>query len=288
MTKVIRLTGGLGNQLFQYAFSKQLQDEVFFDLSGYETDDKRRYELGHFCCRVKAASPELLEGFEDRYVRRRIPKLLRQALGLSKYVVHTSRVREKSSLVYDPELARREGDCYYLGFFQSEKYFCAYRQELLRDFSLRDELDEANLKILRQIRSCNSVSLHVRRGDYVALADIYGLCDVQYYRRAAAYVAGAVKDPVFFVFSDDIPWAKENLKLDYPLVFVDVNDDSRAHFDLELLKNCRHNVIANSSFSWWGAWLNENPEKIVVAPKVWLKAYAHEKSDTVPDAWVRL
>jgi hypothetical protein len=146
--------------------------------------------------------------------------------------------------------------------------------------------------LAEKITSCNSVALHVRRGDYAVFANVIALMgetNFDYYSRAANYLAERVKDPQFFVFSDGIEWCKENVKLPFPTTYVD--DSSRGPkqaFHFELMSLCKHNIIAASTFSWWAAWLNHNPGKIVVAPKRWYADPAHRDADIVPDSWAKI
>ena len=142
--------------------------------------------------------------------------------------------------------------------------------------------------MLAQIDKVNAVSLHVRRGDYLLAKNmsVLGVCGLDYYKKAIEYVAKNVKNPYFFLFSDDIPWVEENLKINYPYEIVDINNGKNSFYDLWLMKNCKHNIIANSSFSWWGAWLNENPNKIVVAPKKWMNTI--KKVEVCPKDWIRI
>lgn len=179
------------------------------------------------------------------------------------------------------------GNTYIFGYFQTEKYFKHLRKELLEDFTLKTPLNEENVKMLTKIKSTNSVSIHVRRTDYLLQHKkiAYDLSDSDYFPKAIAYIGERVKNPHFFIFSDDIAWCKKNLNIKYEHTFVELNDESNGVFDLELMKNCKHNIIANSTFSWWGGWLNENPDKIVVAPALWFRKGDNQ---TVPDDWVRI
>ena len=148
--------------------------------------------------------------------------------------------------------------------------------------------DEENQLILDKILETNSVSLHIRRGDYVSLDyvnKIHGVCALDYYKRAIEYITKRVNPPHFFLFSDDIDWVVENLKMEHPFTVVDINK-GKGWLDMNLMKQCKHNIIANSSFSWWGAWLNENPQKIIIAPEKWTAR--KQKCDIVPLGWVKL
>ena len=176
------------------------------------------------------------------------------------------------------------------GYFQTEKYFTNIREQLLKDFELNLPLNNANKEVLEKIKSTEAVAVHFRRGDYTKkrVADKYGSCSVEYYKNAVKLIAEKTgKNLTVFVFSDDINWVKQNAKFDCETVYVDINSGKQGYFDLELMKNCKHNVIANSSFSWWGAWLNQNPEKVVVAPKTWMKVLDNDY-DIIPESWLRI
>ena len=285
--KIVKFNGGLGNQMFQYAFAKAVENklncEVLFDYSFFEDVKKcdnvttREYELNTFGVNCTAATSEDLSKIKmpKGSLQKRLPKFF-----------GVNFKREKYARVFNKNMIKPYFYCWE-GYFQNEKYFKHLRSELLKDFTLKAPLDDANLHLLNEIKKSNSVSLHVRRGDYVTLDyvnKLQGTCTLDYYKSAIKYIAERVENPHFFLFSDDIEWVIENLKLQHKYTAVNINQ-GKGYFDLELMKNCKHNIIANSSFSWWGAWLNQNPEKIVIAPKNW--TVKKEKCDIVPKDWVK-
>jgi hypothetical protein len=139
-----------------------------------------------------------------------------------------------------------------------------------------------------RIAGCNAVSLHVRRGDYVSNPDssrVHGLCGADYHQAAVRRIAEVVPQPHLFVFSDDPQWAAGNLHLDHPATIVTGNDTRRDYEDLHLMSLCKHHIVANSSFSWWGAWLDTNPDKIVIAPERWFAHEQHDTRDLLPPTW---
>ena len=153
------------------------------------------------------------------------------------------------------------------------------------------EIDEENQKVLDKIKSTNSISLHIRRGDYVIkkrYQEVYAECTLDYYKRGVEEITKRYENPTLFIFSDDPDWVKANLKLDYESVYVDINSGEKSYADMRLMSSCNHNVIANSSFSWWGAWLNNNPEKIVIAPEKWFKDDSINQKDVIPESWIRI
>jgi hypothetical protein len=179
-------------------------------------------------------------------------------------------------------------NCYYDGYWQSEKYFEPVKDIIRRELEFIPILGERNTEHLNRIESSRSVSIHVRRGDYVSLKsnlDLYQSCSIEYYQTAIEFLENKIIQPQFYIFSDDPEWAKDNFKGE-KFRFIDNNSQSPV-IDLFLMKKCQHNVIANSSFSWWGAWLNNNPDKIVIAPKKWFKNNWSD-TDIIPDNWTKI
>ena len=192
---------------------------------------------------------------------------------------------------FDADVLEAPQTCCLQGYWQSPKYFSDAEAQIRREFVVRDPLAGANLEVSRQIGACTSVSLHVRRGDYVDNAHTnryHGLCGPQYYAAAEALLRERCGDLRLFVFSDDPDWAEANLRFASPVSVVRHNGALRDYEDLRLLSLCRHHIIANSTFSWWGAWLSSHADKIVVAPRQWFGQAGHSSADLVPDQWLRL
>ena len=277
--KIVKLMGGLGNQMFQYAFGQVLGKNTYYDLSWFnkvrnsQNATIREYELDFFQC-----TPNIIS---EKEIKKQKTNLLFKILGIKNNIPD---IHEEKYNIYEPELLKhKEG--IFEGYFQAAQYYMDIRPQLLKDFVPRQKPNKINGELLKKIQSVNSVSIHVRRGDYVQLQTLHGLCDLDYYKKAVHLIKEKVKNPHFFLFSDDISWVTENLKIDAPFTIVDNNKGREAAWDMWLMKNCQHNIIANSSFSWWGAWLNENLNKIVVAPKQW---FVKRKTDIVPDDWERI
>jgi hypothetical protein len=290
---IVNVIGGLGNQMFQYAAGRSLsldiEQPLRLDVSGFANYGLHQgFELDSvFACPIKRATAENVHeilGWQSKPFAKRI--LSRPFL---------ARLRRHSFIVepyfhYWPGLSHVPCDSYLSGYWQSEKYFKAHEEVIRRDFAFKEVLSGRNKDIAEQIASSNAVSLHVRRGDYVnnpKTQAAHGLCSVDYYQTAIRYVSEGVDQPHFYVFSDDIPWVKDNLKFDFSCQYVDHNKGKASYNDMHLMSLCRHHIIANSSFSWWGAWLNPNPEKIVVAPRNWF-ANDNNVDDLLPQAWIRL
>ena len=177
---------------------------------------------------------------------------------------------------------------YLRGLFQNERYFSKYRKEILRAFRFKENMSDKNKQLVKSIQNSNSVAVHIRRGDYTAPNAEQHVLSPHYYKVAADYIAKRVKNPHFYIFSDDMKWVKKNIKLEYPHTFIEHNKGDFSYNDMRLMSLCKHNIIANSSFSWWGAWLNKNPDKIVITPDVWLKEDKNFINNIVPQNWIRL
>lgn len=297
---ITRLIGGLGNQLFQYAvgraISERTQAPLLLDASGFASYELRCYELDGFNISAKVASdaqlagvgvtagetPSLLERVKRRFLSQSAPKMPSQ-----------EPILREASFTYDVRIEQVQSPIYLDGYWQSERYFSGIRNQLLQELTLKGDWGSGNQDMFGQIQSAGvgAVSLHVRRGDYVTnsnTASYHGVCSLDYYRAAVAYIAERVDAPHFFIFSDDHAWVRENLQTGFPTTFVDVNSADNGICDMMLMKSCRHHVTANSSFSWWGAWLNPSNEKIVVVPRQWFNEAVKDTSDLIPSAWVRL
>lgn len=283
---IVKLQGGLGNQLFQFAIGKHLAlknndilifDNSFLNITNATGYTLRNYELGIFPIASVIQNKGKYFG-KSRWSRIR-PKLDR-----IKYV-------GERSFKFMPEILDLSGNLYLEGFWQTEKYFLLIENSIKKDLTFLPSLNVVNAKIARQIDLCNAVSIHIRRTDYVGkgvVATYHNLCSLTYYYDAIELIIKTVPDAVFFLFSDDIEWVKQNLLIPFPHYFVDHNYVNESYVDMQLMSMCKHNIIANSSFSWWGAWLNNYPNKIVIAPKKWFNNPEIDTSDIVPESWLRL
>lgn len=277
---IVQLMGGHSNQMFEYAAARKLalkhNTELYLDLEWFKhmegVKSPRDYELGGYNLAGKIYTGSLLQR-------------------LKKKLAHVQYYED--SQVYDPSVGALGPNIYLHGYFQSEKYFKDIRSTLLQDFSYKAPPNRANSELLRKINEDPvATSLHIRRGDYAKDAETnarHGVAGLEYYREALKHLKKQVKDPTLYIISNDPAWCRENLKLDAKMIFVDNNDDTAGGAeDMRLMRACKHNIMANSSFSWWGAWLNENPDKIVIAPKKWFNDASINTSDLLPDEWVSL
>lgn len=182
--------------------------------------------------------------------------------------------------------------CYLHGYWQSEKYFSDVSKIIATDFTFKLPLNEKNKNLLNKILMTEAVSIHVRRGDYLSnptAAATHGLCSLDYYQSAINHIASKVNAPCFFIFSDDINWARENLDTkNFHSHYIGHNRGSDSYIDMQLMSICKHNIIANSSFSWWGAWLNSNQSKIVIRPKKWFETNRYDTSTLCPEKWISI
>lgn len=288
---ICNVLGGLGNQMFQFAAGRALALDRGADLR-LDISDFKGYQLHQgfqlkqaFCGPFHVASESDVQAVLGWQRSRRAQQIFSHP---------AMAPMRKTGLVVEPHFQYWQGihgtpaRCYLKGYWQSEKYFQTHAQTLRADFCFRSPLSGRSAVLADKIRQCNAVSLHVRRGDYVlnrVTAATHGLCPPDYYQAAARHICSRVDNPVFFVFSDDMPWVRQHLALPVPMEYADHNQ--QAYDDMHLMSLCKHHVIANSSFSWWGAWLNPNPDKIVVAPRQWF-AVTRNTQDLLPAAWVAL
>lgn len=290
MSIFVRLQGGLGNQMFQYAAGRALAachgTELVLDdtlLNGRRIGvTPRRLEVAQFPIAARLLSvPERRDiGRETSLVRRLLDRAGISAKPPRVFRELNPRFREE--FYSQPDMTILDG------YWQSERYFCGIRAELLREFAVPIAAGSAQAQVRDEVRDSASVSVHVRRGDYVTnirASAFHGVMDIAYYARALRLISDRVGRLRPFVFSDDPKWVSENLDIGVQFVNVSANG-FRAVDELMLMRSCSHHVIANSSFSWWGAWLNSDPRKLVVAPKQWFRAEP-QPLDLIPDAWWR-
>lgn len=285
--------GGLGNQMFQYAAARALalsRNETL----GLDTSAFADYPLhqGFELTRVFGiVAPEVgRDELRRRYGWRIDPLALRLAARWRRFPFRDRRIVIEPHFDFWDGLAGVPAGAYLHGYWQSERYFRSVADIVRADFRFVAALDGEARSWSERLLGDNSVGLHVRRGDYVANPStlaVHGVCPLAYYARAVETIAARVRDPVFYVFSDDLPWARSHLEIAHPVRFVDANSGAASYRDLQLMSLCKHNIIANSSFSWWGAWLNPNPGKTVVAPARWFAGRPQPK-DLYPESWIVL
>ena len=282
---ILVLKDGLGNQLFQYAaaraLAKSLNTKLLLDISSFKYNKVRKYSLCHFQIQANIASDLQISLF----------RLVTRVFNLINYKNRSRKLRFNfSSIDYAPLIGTVQRNAWIEGYWQSEKYFHSIEELIRHEFVVISPINAYCADMLKLIKNTNSVSLHIRRGDYVNDAivhSIHGVCSLDYYINAIKLILLNVESPLIFVFSDDITWVKNNLLVD-TVQFVYVDDDKRTDYDdLRMMYSCKHNIISNSSFSWWGAWLNSFADKIVIAPKKWVN-HTHENPDILPEKWLQI
>lgn len=289
--KIVKIIGGLGNQMFQYAFYKRLlkenqSEEVLVDILHFDTYGIHNgFELESVFPIVvpKASKEDLLK--VTRYIQDyKLSRIIRKLLPIK-----STEYIEKKDFIYDENCLHIKNDVFYEGYWQNSKYFDAFDEELRKDFTFSQKLSSSNSSILDDIESSNSISIHIRRGDYLNNKLYKGICDLEYYQKAIKNITESVKNPKFFIFSNDIIWCEGNLSNLFSrnsYLYVNGNSGSNSYIDMQLMSHCKHNIIANSSFSWWAAWLNNYTNKIVIAPKTWLNRSGTGKIQ--PESWILL
>ena len=280
---ISRLFGGAGNQLFQYAAGRALADRLGVDLvldNRYVAGSSDRGDcFEHFARARFSRSDALPPSKSDGWLR----------YGLWRRFGRAPRFHREEGLGFDNGFFDLPAGIYLHGYWQSERYFAPVAGQIRRDLAFTTDLNAPNAAMADRIAQADTpVSFHVRRGDYTA-SGTYAACQPAYYRQAAEILHQRLGAPLTcFVFSNDPAWARDHLDLGHDTVIVDINDETTGHFDMHLQSLCAHNVIANSTFSWWAAWLNANPDKIVIAPENWFADPGLDNPDLCPDVWIRV
>ncbi|MDJ1483154.1 alpha-1,2-fucosyltransferase [Cytophagaceae bacterium YF14B1] len=289
---IVRLNGGLGNQLFQYALGKTLsilhQTPFKIDITWYKKGI-RQYELRYFTINENIATDEdiaLTTRITQRWTHRLDRNLIQPLLPYYKRHV----VVEKH-FNFDPNILKVNSSAYLNGYWQNETYFKKIEEILRKDLQFKEPLDQQNRIISESILQQNAVSLHVRRGDYVSNPEyqqVFGTCGIDYYEKAIRWIGENVENPHFFLFSDDIPWVIKNINIPFPFTIIDHNKGDKSYRDMQLMSKCKHHIIANSTFSWWGAWLNPDKRKKVIAPAKWANIETERSNYIVPTNWYKI
>jgi len=296
--KIIEIVGGLGNQMFQYAFFLAVRKlcgtdgSMIFTGQFNETRDNQGYQLLEtFGIRAPEADVKIVNAIlkgRDSIIQRGMQKLFP---GWKGYYCEQKFYYEARVL----DLANRP-EMYFRGHWQDQLYFQAeLSNEVLKAFTFVFPENDHTTAYRLKIQRCEAVSIHVRRGDYYSnpkyASILGGICTEDYYKRAIQEIEKTVEKPTYFIFSNDRNWVTENCRFLEGRDFVVVagNSGRESVLDMKLMAQCRHNIIANSSFSWWGAWLNRNPNKIVIGPTRWFKNDLHlEKNHVIPDEWKKV
>lgn len=294
----LNLMAGMGNQMFEYAYARALSlqykeplvvNPYFMTLAGIGAGRKGYYnnvlEVLNIPSDVNMMDKKegYIRGIRDitEFVAMRKCQNGQKLHGIENFhkLNQAGKYYTDDCFTYYESLASEKANKRVIGYYQSEKYFCKYKNIIRQEVRVIKEPSEQNKEMLQEIDGCNAVCVHIRRGDYVSNSKNAALvvCDESYYKKAMKYIAERLENPVFYVFSDnndEIEWIKENYHLGYEVRYVMLNNPD--YEELRLMYHCKHFIIANSTFSWWGAYLSESKDKVVIAPKIWNKEYKGE------------
>jgi len=291
---IVKLMGGLGNQMFQYAVGRALSarygTKLFLDTNWFLSDTatkpgaERIFMLDKFNIQARIVNKK--RGYK---IYKQENDNLFIKLDLIKMKTF-SLIAEKKVMPFKDKIFMKENKNIYLdGYWQTEKYFKVISNEIRKEFSLRKPFKVQDENIVHEIRDTNSVSIHVRRGDYANYEHtkkVHGVITIQYYKKCVKYFLDTIKNPSFYIFSDDPEWCMENLNLKIYKKIIS-NNKRPPQDEMILMSNCKHHIIANSTFSWWGAWLADNQSKIIIAPKQWTATNNECFVDIIPESWLK-
>lgn len=294
---IVNINGGLGNQMSQYALGKALSIEKKTELKLYvkEVTEKNNHN-GFELQNVFNITSEVATDAERKLVLgiRHTHKLIKLLRSKKLNFLRGKHYIVEQSSNYDKNIKNIPKSVFLRGFWRSEKYFLDHREEILKKFSFKNKFSNENLKIAKKIQEKTSVAIHIRRGDYISnpsTSKTFVSLDFQYYQKAIEKLDLDKSRTLLVFFSDDIDWVKSNiinqLLSDYQCITIDNNKGDESYNDMHLMSLCNHNIIANSSFSWWGAWLNTNPDKVVIAPKKW-SSISNNTNDLIPKKWLKV
>ncbi len=288
--KIVKILGGLGNQMFQYALYLSLKEQFPHEQVKIDISCFKSYPLhnGFEINRIFAQNAPVASFKDILKVAYPYPNYRFWQVG--KYILPKRKTMcvERKDFTFDATALIRKGNCYYDGYWQHEEYFCFVKDAIWSAFSFPEITDKRNTEIMQRFQTTTSVSLHIRRGDYINHPFFRGICDLDYYKRAICYMEERVTPQLYCIFSNDIDWCENNLHellSGKEVIYVDWNNGMESYMDMQLMSLCQHNIIANSSFSWWGAWLNRNPQKVVVSPTKWLNI---ESESPIPESWIKV
>ena len=281
---VIELSGGLGNQMFQYALYKKFENlgkDVVMETSFFRSgQDLRQLELGIFPVKYREITDKEAANIRGYGYQDNIIDKIRHKLTPRNYAVYMDKIE-----IFQPEIFEMD-QVYLSGYWQNENYFKDIKEIISKDFVFSDELYKRNKAFCDKLENENSVSVHIRRGDYLTVENtrIHGnICTETYYVNAMKYIEERVVNPQFYIFTDDLDWAKEKYQ-GTNITIVEGNREDSSYVDMFLMSRCKHNIVANSTFSWWGAWLNTNADKLVLSPPKWFNNF--EKAKVACENWI--
>jgi len=289
---IVRLKGGMGNQMFQYALGIKLAEELNtafkLDLSSLLDRSKGEFVYRNYDLSIFKVNDSLLmgEGFLKTIYKPKIPritKMVRQYINKGKIFIKEKYFHFEPDLILNPT-----DNAIYEGWFQSPKYFEGVEDKIRKEFQFKSSILASSQPLLNKIKNTNAICLNVRRTDFLKV-DTLNTTDKNYFFRAAKYIAEKIENPVFYIFSDDVEWCRKNIVMNYPVEVIGHEHKGHKFGNyMQLMIACKHFIIPNSSYAWWAVWLNGQDEKIVVAPKKWFNDSEINTTDLVPQDWVRL
>jgi hypothetical protein len=300
---IVKIKGGLGNQFFQYAtalnVAKKLDVELKLDLESIlDSNCRYKYRLDKFNIFEERASIEEIKKLKNYSCNQLVFSIFKK---IKFHCIYNKKTHIIENSFFNPDaevINPRNINLYLDGWFGNPKYFESIKNILDNKLMLRTQSEKNNLLFHKKIVNTQSVAIHIRRGDYT-INSFFGLLPLEYYHLAVDFIKKNIANPTFFVFSNDMQWVKENLTIDGEVYFMEENANNdfftytQGDFeDFNLMKSCKHHIIANSTFSWWSAYMSSNKYKIVVAPKVWYKdrraQLIYENSDFIDRSWILL
>lgn len=290
--KIVNILGGLGNQMFQYALALALEKH-FSELTEIRIDPRpfRGYPIHNGYELKRIFDVKIPEATVREVTKIAYPFFNYRLWQLCRFLPKRKTIKyEWKSMAYDERVFANTHDEYLIGYWQTERYFHAIRQSVLKAFAFPPfEVGSINANLEKELQQLHSVSIHIRRGDYLKISNTSGICTIDYYHKAISKLKKLITPDVYVIFSDDIEWCREQFGSaigDKEIIFVNWNKGKDSYRDMQLMSLCKHNIIANSSFSWWGAWLNQNPDKIVIAPSRWMNSESW--SEIIPQDWMTI
>jgi hypothetical protein len=289
---IVRVTGGLGNQFFQYAVGRSLSSRLGvplkLDITHYENNPRRQYFLNNFNITGEIATQDEIKKIKPENI---INKIAGKVLGIENKYIFSTHVHNEPHYRFWPEALHLPDNSYLDGdgHWQSYKYFTDIENTVRKEFTLKEPLPANADSLMKNIHDSNSVSVHIRRGDYLAPKNqkIFAVCGPAYYEKALSLLKEKVPDATFFVFSDDLEFARD-LSFPKDTVYIDEQFGLKDFQECVIMSMCKHTITANSTFSWWAAWLNQNPDKIVTTPKKWFVLDTHNSPDLIPKSWLEI
>ncbi len=291
---IAQITGGLGNQMFQYAAAKalslHLHAELKLDIQSFkreilpELDVERNFELTAFkeFDFQEASKDEIRELQKESLLGKKLEKIIPP---------YKRRVYSEKDFSFDPNFFKAKYPVYIRGHRQSEQYFYPYREQIKQIFVLPEIIFNNVFAMGEKMKFENSLAVHVRRGDFLRLPiilDWHGVLEKNYYAKGIEIIRDKVDNLKIYYFSDDIDWIKKELLPEFPGEIISESISKNHYQDFYLMSQCKHNIIANSSFSWWAAWLNNHKDKKVIAPKKWFNNAPLNYKDVIPENWIKL